>query len=102
MAKLKMELIRGTQKVINLAPEYKGQLALVDFKTLQRLANQLPKVMFSTIKESLRDRITACRNLEEMTALLEDELAFHSTVNMISTVEPNDIEEAQQQVSQLG
>jgi hypothetical protein len=71
------------QEVPSFMPELTGQLAIVHLSVLQRLAALLPNASFSTIKNRVSDDILMTRNIDELILLLENELAFQTSVNQI-------------------
>lgn len=78
----------GQQEVPVLAPEFNINLALVDINVIKRLAEQLPDVPLAKIKDHLMVKIEAANNLQRMLTVIEEELAFHKSVNLITTYEP--------------
>ena len=78
--------VNGAQ-VMDLTPDYERPLALVDLDVLKRLAAMLPSVDFHSIKRAFIDKVRSEPDtIEEFTALLSEELAFHTTVNVIKEV----------------
>lgn len=67
-----------------LTPGLEGQLAIVYFETIKRLAGQLPSVPFDKIRTDLRNKLSFCNNLTEMLDIIGDELKFHKSVNLIN------------------
>lgn len=86
--------VKGKQ-VVMLVPEIDGQLAIVHLSVIQRLANMLKKASVPVIIEQFCELLMAGREgakLEEYVKALEDELAFHKTVNMLSEYKPEVVE----------
>lgn len=83
------------KRAIVLVPELVEHLAIVDLNVIKRLAALLPQASLSSIKEEMKMRITAARTMEDYVAVLQDELSFHQSVNMIReyTPEPQQVEE---------
>jgi len=80
------------QNVVNLAPELEGELAIVYLETLQRLAKNLSTTNFRAVKSAMLDMIRECDTLEQMCAVMENELKFHKTVNLINTITKEDVD----------
>jgi hypothetical protein len=78
-------------EVPSFVPELTGQLAIVHLSVLQRLAALLPKASFSTIKNRVSDDILMTKNIDELIMVLENELAFQTSVNQIRLYSPNDV-----------
>lgn len=87
---------------LNLLPEFDTQeIAVVDFQVLQRLSNLLPKAKFYEIKQAFKDALSNVNNIEDFVTLLSDELAFQTTVNVISKLKPEDIEDEPKVVGKI-
>jgi hypothetical protein len=72
------------EPAVNLVPTLNhGRLAVVDLATIQRLAMLLPKANLEQIKVALVIPINRADNMEAFVSILEEELAFHKSVNMI-------------------
>lgn len=80
------------QDVVNLAPELEGELAIVYLETLQRLTKNLSTTNFRAVKSAMLDMIRECDTLEQMCAVMENELKFHKTVNLINTITKEDVD----------
>jgi len=78
-------------EVPSFVPELTGQLAIVHLSVLQRLAALLPNASFSTIKNRVSDDILMTKNIDELIMVLENELAFQTSVNQIRLYSPNDV-----------
>lgn len=96
---MKMINING-QDVINLLPENARQGALVDMKTLKRLSDLLPLVSVYEGKNHIIAQISSCSTLEEVCNVMSDELAFHTTVNLINEVKVEDLIGKEERVEQ--
>jgi len=84
--KVSINLNGAEMKVTNLSPQSERELAIVDLTVLQRLASYLPKADLYGIKNRLKNEISDVTDMAGFVALLEEELAFHKTVNLITTV----------------
>lgn len=82
-------------QVAVLTPEETRPLAVVDLEVLKRLAMLLPGADFDTIKQETMDKLFATKGLEEMVEVMENEVAFHNSVNLIQMVKIERKEEAQ-------
>jgi hypothetical protein len=80
------------QDVVNLAPGLEGELAIVYLETLRRLTKNLSATNFRAVKAAMLDMIRECGALEEMCAVMENELKFHKTVNLINTITKEDVD----------
>lgn len=74
------------QQVVDLTPDYKRALALVDLEVINRLTKLLPKADLYEIKRGLKVKISAARSIEDMIDMWEDFIAFHRSVNLIQEV----------------
>lgn len=91
-------ILPSGQEVLDLLNmQSNGQGALVDLSVLSRLTKHLPTVPLAVVKAELVKNINTADTLEEVCLLLEGELAFHHTVNIIKVI---DMEPAQR--SKLG
>ena len=77
-------------QVPSFVPELTGQLAIVHLSVLQRLAALLPKASFGTIKNRVSDDILMTKNIDELIMVLENELAFQTSVNQITLYVPEE------------
>tara|TARA_R110002126_G_C10306063_1_gene487557 strand:+ start:203 stop:568 length:366 start_codon:yes stop_codon:yes gene_type:complete len=68
-------------------------LALVDYKTVKRLAKMLPSANFNQIKRDFIDELDECKDLKTYITVLSDELAFQTSVNMLAKAEVRKINE---------
>lgn len=71
------------KNVISFVPDNSRSIAIVDLKVLLKLVTQLPSVPLDKIKEALIHEMQDTLNIEEYIALLEEEIAFHKSVNLI-------------------
>ena len=84
--------LNGTDTdVINLSPQSERELALVDLTVIQRLASLLPKADIWCIKDNFISRIKDTSNMEEFVTELAEELAFQTSVNLITTMTMKEI-----------
>jgi len=70
--------------------------AIVDLSTLLRVTSMLKAVPLRQIREDLVSAIRETATLENMVQVIEDEAAFHRSVNLINTystasTEPNTV-----------
>lgn len=87
------------QDVVNLAPGLEGELAIVYLETLQRLTKNLSTTNFRAVKSAMLDMIRECDTLEQMCAVMENELKFHKTVNLINTITKEDVDASETTLS---
>lgn len=81
--------VPGSDKpAVVLTPKFSGQLAVVDLGVIQRLASFLPEAHFGTIRRDLVAQIERADNLPAMLDIIEDELAFHKSINLITEYKP--------------
>jgi hypothetical protein len=76
-------MINGQEAAL-LVPEIKGQLAVVHLPTIKRLASLLPKASLTTIVEEMQVKIANASSLADYAQILEEELAFHQSINLIT------------------
>lgn len=60
---------------------------IVEKSVVTRLAALLPRSNFKDIKNDFREDLRRVNNMEEFVELLQTELSFHRTVNIIKDVE---------------
>lgn len=90
-----IEGINGSSTdAVVLTPSFTGALAVVDLNTIKRLASMLPKASLDDIRAELIRNLRLCHTLEEHVDVIERELAFHRTINMITEYEIPVMEEA--------
>ena len=77
--------VNGAQ-VMDLTPNHERPLAIVDLDVLKKLTSYLETADMYTIKRNIKDAIDNCDDMKAYVALLEGEVAFHKTVNLISEV----------------
>ena len=78
------------KQAVLLVPEIEGQLAIVHLATIQRLARLLPSMPFSDIRESMIHTIANTVTLEDFCEVLQSELAFHKSINLITEYKPDE------------
>jgi hypothetical protein len=83
--------VNGAQ-VIDLTPNHDRPLALVDFAIVKKLSHFLPQADFQDIKRDTIFMIEHSETLEDYIKVLEEEVAFHKTVNLLQTFYLQDIE----------
>lgn len=71
------------QEVVNFRAISNRPLALVDLAILKRVVWHLPKASVRDIKDAAINHINQCSTVEEIVAFMEDEIAFHKSVNLI-------------------
>lgn len=81
-----VNLENGTQ-AINMTPSLEGSLALVHLSVIKRLIANLPVGTLEDTKTKITDRIFSAISLDEVLTVLEEELAFQRTVNVVSMTE---------------
>ena len=77
--------VNGAQ-VADLTPNHERALAIVDLAVLKKLTNLLKSADLYKIKLDLKNAIDDCDTMETYVAILDEEVAFHTTVNMIKEV----------------
>jgi hypothetical protein len=77
--------INGKQAIV-LVPELVNELAVVDLNVVKRLAALLPTANLRAIKEEFTEKLRSATTMEQYVAILRDELSFHETVNLITTI----------------
>lgn len=82
-----------TVEAVSFVPEVTGELAIVDLRVIKRLASYLPKAPFANIKHTLISKISETTEIEEMVEILEDEIAFRRSVDLITIVQPEEVVE---------
>lgn len=81
---MKHETIKvGDKEAVVLIPKDARELAVVDLSVLNRLIQLLPSARLLDIKSNLKERIDYARDLEQVVAIMEEEVAFHRSVNFI-------------------
>ncbi len=83
--------LQSGEKAVDLTPQFTGLKAVVDLGTIQRLAKLLPTANFTEIKNELITQISGARNLEQMLQVISEELAFHTSVNIITEYKPEEV-----------
>lgn len=75
--------INGKQ-VIDFTPQSTRPQALVDFDVVKRLAALLPTSSFDEIKNMVISNIRITNDLPEMINVMQGEIAFQQTVNLLN------------------
>lgn len=83
--------VNGAQ-VADLTPNHDRALALVDFAIVKRLSMYLPTADLWTVKQEMMRFIEYCDTLEDYIKGLEEEVAFHKTVNLLQSFNLQDAE----------
>lgn len=84
--------LNGVEKEVStFIPELTGDLAIVHLSVLKRLAALLPHASFSTIRKRVSEDILMTLNINELIMVLENELAFQTSVNQIILYEPEEV-----------
>lgn len=87
-----IKLPNGTEAIL-FAPEKNRQLAIVDLDVLQKLTKILPIASLSTLKQEAINNIDTAKTLDEMICNMKEDIAFHETINLINTYEPQNNEQ---------
>lgn len=82
-----------SQDVLNLVPSLEGELAIVNLSVIQRLAELLSTSDLWEIKKRFKSRVSDVCKMADFVALLEEEIAFHKSVNLITTIGKEDIDD---------
>lgn len=82
--------VKGAQ-VMDLTPDYERPLALVDLDVLKRLTKLLPTASIYDIAQGMISNLRDVQSIEEYVAMLSEELAFHTTVNLINEVNKSEV-----------
>ncbi len=61
------------------------ELSVVSTEVLKKIISFLPREHFLETKNDLIHFIRSCNNMEEYCKLLQDELSFHSSINLIES-----------------
>jgi len=83
--------VKGAQ-VMDLTPDYERPLALVDLDVLKKLTSMLNNGNFASIISDFKMMIDNCHTMEAYVKCLSEELAFHTTVNLIQEVTKRDVQ----------
>lgn len=90
--------INSTVDAILVSPKMHGTMALVDLITLKRIASMMKSSKFQDIKEHFISGLMNSDNLEQYVAMMKEEILFHESVNLISTIElPEQEKESEQE-----
>jgi hypothetical protein len=79
-----------------IVPALVKSLAIVDLAVITRLAEMLPSVPLYELTSEMAQKINTCYTFEEYIEALRAELSFHETVNILTKV---DSEEVQEQIA---
>ena len=102
-----IKLPNGQEVLDLLNMQSTGQGALVNLNVLKRLAALLPSVDYTTIRDNFIEKAMAINPriqkdhakvgtpLEQLIQLMEDEIAFHRSVNIITLIDKPEQEEQQ-------
>lgn len=85
--KLQEIALSNSQNAVLVTAVNNNKLAVVDLLVLQRLADLLPKANLGEIKELLCNQLHNVVSIEQYVDLLKNEVSFHETVNLITTIE---------------
>lgn len=80
------------KEVLDFTPQYDSQSAIVSLSVIQRLAGLLPITPIHKIVEDMRDKLYILpdnHTIEDYLKLLQDELDFHTTINLLTMYEDN-------------
>ena len=77
------------QQVLVLTPDYERPLAIVDLAVIKRLASYLPKANLYDIRMAFISELQNVDSISEYVKVIEEELAFHKSVNLINEVDMN-------------
>ena len=99
MEKVSIKLNGASMEVINLSPQSERELALVDLTVVQRLARLLPSADIYDIKRSFKAQLSDITDMKGFVELLTEELAFQTSVNLITTIGKEDIHPGPQAVA---
>jgi len=75
------------QQVLVLTPDYERPLAIVDLAVIKRLASYLPKANLYDIRMAFISELQNVDSISEYVKVIEEELAFHKSVNLINEVD---------------
>tara|TARA_R110000868_G_scaffold38320_1_gene134313 strand:+ start:4112 stop:4435 length:324 start_codon:yes stop_codon:yes gene_type:complete len=74
------------EQVADLTPNHERPLALVDLEVLGKLTDLLKTSDLFSIKRALKSLINDANDIEKYVSILDAEVAFHKTVNLIQEV----------------
>jgi hypothetical protein len=93
---------------INMSPESTQQLAIVNLSVIKRLTALLPLASPQDIIGSFQDKLEDLQKtypsrtmLEDFINLMEDEVAFHRSVNLIATYDQPEAKEVSPRVGEV-
>jgi len=81
------------KEVLDFTPQSTSQAAIVPLSVIQRLAKLLGTANIREIKEEMRDKLSYghpadINTMEEYVSVLQEEINFHTTVNLLAMYEP--------------
>ena len=83
------------QEVPNFADvQSTTELAIVSLNVINKLAALLPQASLGTIKRELREQLDGISTMEQYINVLQNEIDFHRTVNLIQSYEAPVYQEA--------
>lgn len=80
------------QVAVSMVPALEGQLAIVYFDTIMRLASYLPKANWRQIRDEIIQDLQNSAGLENILEIMENEIKFHKSVNIIQEYKPEQVE----------
>lgn len=83
----------GRKELKSFAVDITNDLVVVHEDVLKRLVRYLPKSNLTNIKDDLITDIRRSSNLPELVDVLEKEMKFHRSVNLITSVDKEEAEE---------
>ena len=87
-------VIVNGKEVLDFTPQSTSQSAIVPLSVIQRLASLLGTESLESIKREmsrkLQDRDGNINSLEKYVQLLQNEIDFHNTVNLLTMYEPEE------------
>jgi hypothetical protein len=81
------------EQVADLTPNHERPLALVDLEVLGKLTDLLKTSDLYSIKRALKSLINDANDIEKYVSILDAEVAFHKTVNLIQEVTKRELPE---------
>ncbi len=81
--------IGDNKTAISFVADLTGELAIVPLSTLMAIARTFKMGKLEQVKENHIIAIHQAKNIDEYVTVLEEELNFHKTMNLISMYDPN-------------
>lgn len=78
----------GTE-CVSFVPNIERQLAIVDLQVLQKITQMLSRIDLSAVKQQMIDHIEQGESLQNVIDNMEEDIAFHKTVNLITLYKPD-------------